>query len=60
MDDYRRPVAMGREAAVRSRPLPQVRCVCGQRLFDGELDGEIKCARCKRIVKFIAKGKKTA
>lgn len=50
-----------RQQAAGHRPaLPQVRCVCGHRLFDGELIGEIKCDSCKRIVKFVAKEKKSA
>jgi len=32
--------------------LKPVRCLCGQRLFDGQLFGVIRCPRCKRDLKF--------
>lgn len=50
----RQPVAPPRAAS-----LPIVRCVCGQRLFDGYLVGEIKCKSCKRVMKFLAKNEKS-
>jgi len=37
-----------------------VRCSCGQRLFDGFMFGAIKCHRCGRLHKFIAKEEKEA
>lgn len=42
------------ETTARRTPaaLPQVRCTCGQRLFDGKMEGQIKCQRCKRLMSF--------
>jgi len=60
MENGRNSEVSGQRGAVSNRPLPQVRCVCNRRLFDGELVGEIKCPKCGRLMKFVAPEKKSA